>query len=101
LTILTQVLLMQEDGDDFFGEEAAEADAAQGEVRQAIAAANKVNREAEDINPEELERYIKERFEAPSQQRGGAGDFNEQRGEHWDHSITPGRGGGGGEPGLS
>jgi hypothetical protein len=70
----------QDDGDDFFGEEAAEADLAQGEVRQAIQAANKINREAEDINPEELERYIKERFEAPAQQYTAGSDFNEQTG---------------------
>ena len=49
--------MAQDEGDDFIGEEAAEAEAAQGEVREAIAAANRVNREAEDINPEELERY--------------------------------------------
>jgi hypothetical protein len=79
----------QDDGDDFFGEEAAEADLAQGEVRQAIQAANKINREAEDINPEELERYIKERFEAPAQQYTAGSDFNEQTGTPPPPLFTP------------
>lgn len=60
------------------GDEATEA-ADQQQIQDAIAAANLKARN-DDINPEELERYIKERFEHPRDFAAGS-DFNEQSGE--------------------
>lgn len=68
---------MQEEVDDLIGDEATEA-ADQEQVQAAIAAANDKARN-DDINPEELERYIKERFEQPREFAAGS-DFNEQTG---------------------
>ena len=68
---------MQDEVDDLIGDEAVEA-ADQEQVQAAIAAAN-VKARNEDINPEEIERYIKERFEAPLE-FAAASDFNEQSG---------------------
>lgn len=72
----------QEEVDDLIGDEATEA-ADQEQVQAAIAAAN-IKARNDDINPEELERYIKERFEAPREFAAGS-DFNEQSGEIYSH----------------
>ena len=73
--------------DDLIGDEATEA-ADQEQVQAAIAAAN-IKARNEDINPEELERYIKERFEAPREFAAGS-DFNEQSGGFLAESLPQG-----------
>ena len=69
-------LRLQDEVDDLIGDEATEA-ADQEQVQAAIAAANLKARD-EDIDPEALEQFIKDRFKAP--QHVAASDFSEEGG---------------------
>lgn len=73
---------LQEEVDDLIGDEADEV-ANQQELQQVYRQVNQ--RADEDINPEELEKYIKERFERPAFAASG---FNEQAGESLTHCLA-------------
>ena len=67
----------QDEVDDLIGDEADEV-ADQAEVQKAY---RQVHQDQDqDINPEQLEQYIKDRFE--SRQEYAGGDFNEQAGKY-------------------
>ena len=75
----------QEEVDDLIGDEAGEA-ADQEQVQEAIAAANIKARE-EDLDPDELEAYVHQRFGNTREFTAGS-DFNEQSGEHTVNKIS-------------